>query len=173
MPRFFLIEHLDDQYDAVGFYTIRDEEQAYSETERFISRFLDPQSPFFDPGYEDACENILLWIDEIGRRGGLEGITSRAENAAEALPPKSNFLKPEGMQNPPLRLYYVRLSPKVLVFCGGGKKTSDTAQGSKGLMSHFRLANRVARELAEMIRRGDIYIEDARLKGELVICVPG
>ena len=161
-------------FEEVGFYTIHDEDQAYSETDRFIARFFEEDSPTFEPGFEEACDQILRWIERIGC-SGLRVIRTRKENEAEALPPKPGTIRELDLDEPPLRLYYVRLSDRVLVLCGGGKKASVTNQGSKGLMSHFRLANDVAKELATMIRSGEIWTDNTSLESDeeqITICLP-
>ncbi len=165
MPRILLIEVFDDQFEKVGFYTIRDEDRENSETDRFIARYYDPDSSTYEPGFEEACELILLWIEEIGKRG-LKVIRPRAENDAEALPPKPGTVQKLDLERPPLRLYYVRLSDQVVVLCGGEKKTGKDNQESGTLMTHFRLANAVAEKLTEMMQDGEIWTNDTVLEGD-------
>jgi hypothetical protein len=174
VPRFLLIEVFDDEFEEVAFYTIRDEAQEESETDRFLGRFMDPDSPNFEPGFEEAFRLIVAWIENIGQNG-LSQIRVRKENDAEALPPLPGLVYELDLSAPPLRLFYVRLSDQVLVLCGGGKKTSRSTQESGALMSHFRLANAIAKELAQMVQSREIRIEGKQIEGddeEIVICLP-
>lgn len=155
-------------YEEVGFYTIFKDENEESETDRFIIRFSAKSHPSYVSGYKDSLDNIVTWIDEIGMRG-THVASLRFENDALALPPKlirDQSLVTLETHQPPLRLYCIKLSPQIIVLCGGGIKTAQSAQESPDLSASFRLANKVANELTGMIQAKEIVLEDTQLKAD-------
>lgn len=171
MATIIILEPFDLDYDEVLFYTIRYEEKDDSETDLFIVKFKIKEDDRFEDGFEEEIDDILSWIDAIGKRG-MKICHLRHENAASALPPKRSFLDkknesktiennsliplPIGANK--LRLYCVKLGERTLVLCGGGKKESQTVQESPDVIQHYRLANKVAKALEKMITSREIQI---------------
>ncbi len=57
-----------------------------------------------------------------------------------------------------LRLYCVRLSEEIVILANGGLKTGRTVQDSPDLLAKFRFANKMAHQLLELIRSGELQL---------------
>ncbi len=166
-----VIVHIEvfQSFEEVGFYTIRQEGQEESETDRMILRFGEEEHHTYIEGYQEDFDDIINWIEQIGIRG-LHICRLRHENEAHALPPNRSFagdLTIVGGNR--LRLYCIQLSPQILVLCGGGIKEGQTVQESPDLGEAFRLANKVAKKITEKISQQEIRIHFQELIGDLEI----
>ena len=149
--------------DEVVFYTIRqcidDIDEEYSETEKFITRFQDPEGGFYE---EFAI--LLKLIEQIGERGAFVRYF-RQEDKAEALPSRPKKVKDLVIKmDSKLRLYCIRLSDRIVVLCNGGIKTRDGAEFCPNVSSHFRFANRVADKLWAELNDNNIRIVNKYLE---------
>lgn len=172
VPHCFLIEEFK-AYEKVSFYTIRKEDEEESETDRFIGTFFDPKHPKFKTGYQAALYDLLIWIEEIGKRG-MDVCSLRFENEANALPPdqvRDRNLFHLKASSPPLRLYCIPIRPDVMILCGGGVKTSQKLADSPDLRPHFLLANRLAKAITQKITEQDIRNEAGNLVGDLEVWI--
>ncbi|MEM7658757.1 MAG: hypothetical protein AAF399_21715 [Bacteroidota bacterium] len=170
MAAIYLLEAFDFG-EKVHFYTIRREQAEQSETDQFIERFFDSKQATFDPAHQEDMETILVWMEEIGKRG-MDICQLRHENAAHAFPPKRGFVSELAgidTHTPHLRLCCVVFPPSIIVLCGGGIKTSQTYQDSPDLVGPVRLANQIAEKLTSMVVEREISIYHERKTIELPV----
>lgn len=151
----FALEIFDDQGQVCSFYTVRWEEAAISETDKFFVKYEN------DSTLQRPLQELAKFIsNKIGDEMGALEDFFRFENSAQALPP-SRTHKVEGLYinfgNFPLRLYCLRISETLVVLFNGGEKTADTAQGGKTSMA-FQEANIFAKRILDALREKDIYI---------------
>lgn len=122
----------DDEGEGCTFYSCLevDDESAMNLTDRFYQRFLD------DPNFTEDLNIIDEVIEMIGANGALDRYF-RPEGPVEAIPPKPRKLEQMGFTDlvtkTGLRLYALRLSPRVVVLFDGERKTTEKNQekGSK------------------------------------------
>ncbi|MEO0043970.1 MAG: hypothetical protein RL329_3418 [Bacteroidota bacterium] len=149
-----------EQFRQVTFYTLRDETQEYSETDRFIERFSN------DEQYKEDYYQIATLIEEIGDTHGAKDIFfSRHEAHATALPPNRslvlNGLEILFMHNS-LRLYCLKISKNIVILFNGGVKTSLKVQDSPDLMPKFRNAQLWVKKILENIQDKSIIVDNNR-----------
>ncbi len=139
-------------FQKVNYYTFWVEDRDQSEADAFFSRFEDNQ-----PLAQDL--NLLVaWMGEIGESRGAKARYFRFENDANALPPPTRIMAELGDNYCNLRLYCVRLSEQVVILANGGLKTGRTVQDSPDLLAKFRFANKMAHQLLELIRTGELQL---------------
>ncbi|GHB36212.1 hypothetical protein [Mongoliitalea lutea] len=151
----FALEIFDDQGQVCTFYTVRWEDAALSETDKFFVKYEN------DSTFQRPMQELAKFIsNKIGDEMGALEDFFRFENAAQALPPSGTY-KVEDLYinfgNFPLRLYCLRISETLVVLFNGGEKTSETAQGGKTSMA-FQEANIFAKRILDALREKDIYI---------------
>jgi len=129
---------------------------------------MDPSCPDFRDGYKDAIDEMVTLIQEIGMRG-TSTYQFRHENDAQALPPIFP-IHPNGRyidsESPPLRLYLICLPPRVIILCGGGIKSSQSAQDSPDLNPHFKLANKIGKMINQQLAEGNLWLEGDEICGD-------
>ena len=106
-------------FKKVTYYSIRLEEDSYSETEKFILRFEN------DIQLHNELENILALLVILGNEKGAKNRFFRDESAAQALPPEAKESKREKWVqfiDSNLRLFCLRLSDEVVILMNGGIK---------------------------------------------------
>lgn len=151
----FALEIFDDQGQVCTFFTVRWEEAAFSETDKFFQKFRD------DEQLKHSLRELASFLEVvIGDEYGALPDFFRFENNAQAIPPSGTY-KVEDLYinfgNFPLRLYCLRISETLVVLFNGGEKTADTAQGGKTSMA-FQDANIFAKRILDALREKDIYI---------------
>lgn len=142
------------QYKKVTYYTVKFENQDYSEFEKFILKHQR------DATVHNEYHDLLSLIQRLGEElGAKQHYFSRKEKKAEALPPDWKSLSTRERKlhvtyQHNLRLYCMRISDEIVFLFNGGVKTPGpiTAQQCKNVRQFFRMAN----ELAEVIERAII-----------------
>lgn len=121
MKTFVIEEFFVDELNNCNFYTVRYDDNKFSETHLFFERYDCDGHEFRD----DAL-HIQVLIDEIAERGSHIISRPRDEARAFALPPekmiKEITLEYTGNN---LRLYYVELSKNIWLLLGGGVAHAD------------------------------------------------
>lgn len=154
----FVLEIYDDEFALVTYYTVRWDEAAENETNKFVLRFANSEE--FRPFYQQIA---ALLADMGERKGARKYYFSRHEDAASALPPKGIFevngIELDFYENP-LRLYCTRLNDNMVVLFNGGLKTARTAQESEDLARKFREAQHFAKRIWEAVLDESIIIDE-------------
>jgi len=161
MSNFVSIKFIQE-YDKVVYYSVvlNGDENEQSVFEAFVQKY---------GGIEgDKLNHILSWVREIGDVYGAQAYLFRAENNAEALPPKGVNREPCYIENDtntanPLRLYCHRLNEHVVILFGGGVKTADAVQDCTNVRIPFILANKLSKVIDESIREGEIELKDDQM----------
>ncbi len=151
----FELKIFDDQGKVCTFYTVRWEDAALSETDKFFQKFI------YDEQLKHPLRELASFLEVvIGDEYGARPDFFRFENNAEALPPSGTYQVEDlyiRFGNFPLRLYCLRISETLVVLFNGGEKTADTAQGGKTSMA-FQEANIFAKRILDALRDKDIFI---------------
>lgn len=148
----FVTIQLFKTFDKVSYYTFWVEDSNRSEADAFFNRFEGNQQLAHD------LNLLVAWMSEIGQNRGAKPRYFRFENDANALPPPVRIMAELGDDYCSLRLYCVRLSEEVVILANGGLKTGRTAQESPDLLAKFRFANKMAHQLVELIRTGELQL---------------
>ena len=157
----FAIEIWYDEGSICTFYTVRwltDDDDAPSETDRFFDTYAAPEHSLEDK----ALQLFRLITESIGNRyGATDDFFDRAENKAQALPPKPKQwveeIKDLGI-NFPLRLFCYRITEQIVILFNGGIKNADSAQESKNLSMKFYEAQTFVNRIEEALQSGVIEI---------------
>ena len=116
--------------------------------------------------YAEPLSLIRSWIKKIGNDIGAQEHYFRFEGFrggdARAFPPPSRYLDIDCH----LRLYCMRINQDIVILFSGAEKTAPTAQACDLVRPHFLLANKLTRTIDQLLREGDIQIDEDR--GELV-----
>lgn len=151
----FALEIFDDQGQVCTFYTVRWQDAALSETDKFFVKYEN------DSTFQRPLQELAKFISKkIGDEMGALEDFFRFENAAQALPPSGTYQVEDlciNFGNFPLRLYCLRISETLVVLFNGGQKTADTAQRGKTSMA-FQEANIFAKRILDALIKKDIYI---------------
>lgn len=148
----FVTIHRFKTFEKVHYYTFWVEGRTKSETDAFFSRFEDKEP------LAQELNLLVTWLSEIGQRRAAKARYFRFENDASALPPPARIMAELGDDYCSLRLYCVRLSDEVVILANGGLKTGRTVQDSPDLLAKFRFANKMANQLLQMIRSGELQL---------------
>ena len=165
MANWAIIEELYT-FEKVTYYTIRLEEAAYSETEKFILRFET------DAQYQYDLENILALLVILGNEKGAKSRFFRDESAAQALPPEiREALRENWVQfiDAGLRLFCLRMTDEVVILLNGGIKSSQKTNDSPDLVAKFRLAQQLSKAIDAQLRNRTLRIIGKKLVGDLDI----
>jgi hypothetical protein len=155
---YLCIEEFASDYPRVNFYTLRAEDEPYSETKKFFNRFREQVD------YKDDLVLIAKTIEQIGKTRGAKAHYFRNEDGAEALPPNSKkwadlgLLDTDNLSQPQLRLYCLRLNEEIVILLNGCAKTSQKVQDSPDCVDKFRFANRVNTAFNKMLQDKSIRI---------------
>lgn len=144
-------------FKRVAYYTFVVEGREQSETGAFFSRFE------HNSELANDLNLLVAWVQEIGKNRGAKSRYFRFENDATALPPPARIMAELGDRYCRFRLYCVRLTDEVVILANGGRKTSQTVQDSPELMAHFRFANKMARQLIELIQEGELVVDGKQI----------
>jgi hypothetical protein len=152
----------------VTFYSIQYEEETKSETEKFFERFER------DENRQDQIRAFILTLLRMGNETGATTFYfDRHEGFIDALPSKKGTQLENAVDRTyafDLRLFWLRLSPTVVVLFNGGIKSSDKMQDSPDLFpAKYRAAVKAAQALNEqIIKGGDFEIIGKRLINKYV-----
>jgi hypothetical protein len=150
-------------FKKVTFYSVRIEDDAYSEIEKFIIRFQQ------DKKYQEELDNILALLKIIGNDKGAMPIFFRDESTANALPPERRGAIRQNMLHfidADLRLFCLRVSNEIVILFNGGIKESQKTQDSADLFPKFRLAQRLSRAINQKFTEKELRIDGKTLKGD-------
>ena len=155
----FVIETFVDAYPCIKFYTVRWDDAALSETDKFFQRFLETASL---QNYREDFDEIIALIKIMGEQEGAAERFFRFEDAAQALPPKSmvyvrQLLISDGQNT--LRLYCTRLQNNIVVLFNGGIKSSQKVSDSLDLTMKFREAQYFAKKIDKAIQEKDVLVD--------------
>jgi hypothetical protein len=146
MNKFATLKHIGS-FKKVCFFSILLEGSSQTIYEEFYDKFKSEES------LKEDIKLIITQLNQIGLRGAFTKYF-RPEGSAEALP---HFIT--SLHKPKLRLYCVRLSDEVVVLLSGGIKTSQKAQDCPNVSNHFRIANKISKQLTKAISVGEIEID--------------
>ncbi len=136
--------------EKANFYSLRFLDKELSETDEFISRFIN------DVLYQNDLSKIVYWLSKIGESGSLERYF-RPERGAKAIP----------IYPSTLRLYCIRVSDEILILGNGGIKSSQKVQDSPDVYPAFRIINKVEKEFRRRRSIGEITITGREIEGDL------
>jgi len=157
----FAVEIWYDEGSICTLYTVRwvtDDEDAPSETDRFFDTYAVPGHSL----EEKATQLFRLITDSVGNRyGATDDFFDRAENKAQALPPKPKHwveeIKDLGI-NFPLRLFCYRLTEQIVILFNGGIKDANSLQECKSLSMKFYEAQTFVKKIEEALQSKMIEI---------------
>lgn len=143
----------DFQFERVKYYSVHFESNDVNEFYDFLNRIEDI------PGYEEDLDNLIIWIDEIGKKYGA--IPSFFRNESEtadlrALPPPNRKMKFYEIEVHNLRLYCMVLNESVVILLNGGIKTTNKAQDCPNVSRYFKQGNIIAQIIDSLFISGDI-----------------
>jgi hypothetical protein len=150
-------------FKKVTFYSVRLENQPYSEIEQFILRFKQ------DKKYKDELDNILALFKIMGNEKGAMPFLFRDESQAQALPPERYIAIKQNLVHfidADLRLFCLRISNQIVVLFNGGVKESQKTQDSPDLLPKFRLAQRLCKAITQKIIDRELLVQDNKLQGD-------
>ena len=157
----FELEIWYDEGSVCTFYTVKwitDDDDTSSETDKFFDKYAIPEHPLED----EALQLFRLITESIGNRyGATDDFFDRAENKAQALPPKPKKWVEEIKElgsNFPLRLYCFRITAQIVVLFNGGMKEAASAQESKNLSMKFYEAQTFIRKIEEALQSEMVII---------------
>lgn len=150
-------------FKKVTFYSVRLENQSYTEVEQFILRFRE------DKRYKNELENILALLKIMGNEKGALHFLFRDESQAQALPPERYAAIKQNLVHfidADLRLFCLRINSQIVVLFNGGVKESQKTQDSPDLMPKFRLAQRLCKAITQKIIDRELFIQGNILEGD-------
>jgi len=104
---------------------------------------------------------LVAWLDRIGENGALERYFRLKGKYGDGV-----GVIPIDIGNK-LRLYYLRISDKILIFSSGGIKDASSWQNSETLAPYMEMLIGTSRFVASRIKNGKIILEDKELIGNL------
>lgn len=108
------------------------------------------------PEYKSDMDLLRHWMKQLGETIGASTDYLRLEGAAHAIPPPVEITR-KGCR---LRLYCLRMSPRVVILFNGGAKTKNKAQECPVVAPHFEQANRLALLLWKAFDDGILRLDD-------------
>jgi hypothetical protein len=155
----FVLEIWDDERKECTFYTVRWEDTATNETDKFFRKHHSLAE------FRQSTQVLLSYVlDSIGNNyGAIDMLFNRFENEVIGLPNKGKstvgeltFLFP----NFPLRLYALRINNRrdLVVLFNGGIKSAQTNQRSRGLHLKWIEACQFAKRIEEALLDKEIII---------------
>lgn len=158
----FDIEIWDDEGVKCTFYTVRLEDEALSETDKFFEKYGNL------PDYKRATQELLKFILIVlgDEHGADDALLNRHENAVIGLPVKGK-VRVQSIQYHfpqfPLRLYAMKIRDNIMVLFNGGIKDGATNQTSS-LSMVWRSACSFAEKIDEAIMDKTIIIDEGKRK---------
>jgi hypothetical protein len=155
----FELEIWDEHCEKVTFYTVRWDNAADSETDKFFFKYEKTHR-------KELLELNSLLLDTIGTdHGALDEFFNRIEDRVSGLPPHGKINIGEfkaHFQQFPLRLYALRINNRedIVVLFNGGIKSAETNQESPDLNLKFIEANGFGKRIEEALHEGLILIDE-------------
>lgn len=158
----FVLEVWYDEGEQCTFYTVRwiadDDDLVPSEADKFFDTYAVQGHPL----EEQALQLFRLITESIGNRyGATNDFFDRAENKAQALPPRPKRwveeIKDLGIHFP-LRLFCFRVTKQIVVLFNGGIKDANSIQESTHLSLKFYEAQTFVKKIEEALQSGMIEI---------------
>lgn len=158
----FELKVWDDEGKKCTFYTVQNELDEISETDRFIIKFKN------DPAYKIYLQELLLFLrlKIASEYGAINELLNRFENQVVGLPTKGKVsLANEVFYFPrfPLRLYVLKITDEILILFNGGVKDDSTNQLSS-LNLKWREACEYAKKIEKAFIEKEFYIDGRYLK---------
>lgn len=155
----FELEIWDDEGEKVTFYTVRWQDSALSETDKFFERLEKIHK-------QEVQQLLVLLRDSIGTDHGAIDVFFRPEDSIAGLPPKGRITVNEIVFHYPkfpLRLYALRINDRedLVVLFNGGIKSGDTNEDSPDLNMKFIEAKAFGKRIEEALYDKTIIIHEA------------
>ncbi len=156
------------RFRRVTFYSVKIENEAYSEVEKFILRFRE------DAVHGEELQNILALLKIMGNEKGALSVLFRDEAMAQALPPERyHAIRQNLVQfiDANLRLFCLRISSNIVILFNGGVKESQKTQDSSDLLTKFRVAQRFCKAINDKIKNRELKVGDTQLMGDFELII--
>jgi len=157
----FTLEIWDDEGRKCTFYSVRKENAAENETDKFFNK------NDADPDLKLATQQLVSFIlDSVGDDyGAIDSLFNRPENEVIGLPNTGKVKVSQVLfsyPNFPLRLYALRVNNRedLVVLFNGGVKSAWTNQESKDLHLKWVEACQFAKRIDDAFREGGISIDE-------------
>lgn len=144
MKRRVLIEPLNDDYQAVNYYSFRFVDEDISEFDKFFNNFDG------NVLHEQGFNIIMAALDNIGNDGPLDTYLRREGGRLKAVP----------IEACTLRLYMFQVNDEIILLGNGGIKKTRTYQLQPELNKYVSNLREVGRKLlnrSNYSTRGNIY----------------
>lgn len=138
-----------NKFRRITYYTIKLD----SDSLPLFSQFIKAHGA---PEFKPDVDLIRQWMKQLGETIGASTDYLRPEGAAHAIPPPVEITR-KGCQ---LRLYCLRMSPRVVILFNGGVKTKNKAQDCPVVAPHFELANKLALLLWRSFDEGILQLDE-------------
>lgn len=130
---------------------VRFKDDSTSEFEKFIDAFSGQAK------FQKNIEELNYWMDTIGKNGALDRYFRLEGGKVKAVP----------VERSKLRLYCYRINEEILIWAGGGQKTTRTFEEDPKLDFQVNIIRQVGEQLNQRMNRGSITKQDQRLIGNL------
>ena len=151
-------------FSKVTYYTVKFENEKYSEFEKFILKHQSNES------IHNEYQDLLSLIERLGKEIGAKPRYFRPERNAQAFPPNWNELTKQERKlhvtyQHNLRLYCMRINDEIVFLFNGGIKTSGhiSAQQCKNVRQFFNMANQLAEGIENAIKNREIIPSEMTL----------
>ncbi|MNK40617.1 hypothetical protein D3C87_592670 [compost metagenome] len=145
-----------EQYEEVTYYTIRYDQEEYSETEKFFLNFMDKKE------FKEDIDIISRKIENIGRKGCEERHFRHAGKMRDDV-----CSLPEYCIGSKLRLYAIKVSKNVVILGNGGYKNTKTYNEDPVLNNYVTTLQIIDGKLKRKIYHKKININNNILQGSL------
>jgi hypothetical protein len=138
-----------NKFRRITYYTLK----LSADDTALFSQFLKAHAA---PEFKPDMDLLRHWMRQLGETIGASTDYLRPEGAAHAIPPPLEITR-KGCR---LRLYCLRMSPRVVILFNGGVKTKNKAQDCPIVAPHFEQANRLALLLWKAYDEGILQLDD-------------
>jgi hypothetical protein len=145
-------------FSKVKFFTVRFEDEAVSETDKFFNQFSSNHL------HSNELDKLIAFIENLGENLGADQDFFRHERLAQALPPERrsmrryNLLEFLETERYDFRLYCLRLSNSVVILFNGGLKTNNNPENCPNVAPHFRNAQIFCKRIEEKLKDRNFVI---------------
>ena len=161
----FALEVWDDEGQKCTFYTVRWDDSAENETDRFFDKYD------AIPELKTAGQQLLSFVlDSVGDDyGAIDALFNRPENEVTGLPNTGRVTVKQilfAYPNFPLRLHALRINNRsdIVILFNGGIKSAWTNQESKDLHLKWIEACQFAKRIENALKDGEITIDENKRK---------
>jgi hypothetical protein len=134
-----------------SFYVVRLEGDERSEFEKFIDEYE------ARPAFRRNIQELVYWMDVIGKNGALERYFRMEGGKVKALP----------VDRSRLRLYCYRLADNILLWAGGGYKSTKSYQEDPALAFQVAMIRTIGEGVLARVRNGMITNKNGLLSGNM------